>query len=59
MGQLALSTLAAAVGVQSHKNRERDFASGSIFPYILAGVIFTGLFIGGLMLLVHHLLNSP
>ncbi len=58
VGQLALSTLAAAVGVQSNKNRERDFAQNSIFPYLLAGLIFTGVFIGGLIFLVNQLLAN-
>ena len=40
-GQVVLSTLAAAIGVQSDKNRERDFKGGSIKTYIAAGVIFT------------------
>ena len=42
---IVLSTLAAAIGVQSSKNRERDFAQGSPLPFIVAGVIFTVLFI--------------
>lgn len=42
---IVLSTLAAAIGVQSNKNRERDFAQGSPLPFIAAGVIFTVLFI--------------
>jgi hypothetical protein len=39
------STLAAAIGVQSSKNRERDFTQGSPLAFIAAGVIFTVLFI--------------
>ncbi|GMU45712.1 MAG: hypothetical protein AMXMBFR26_04940 [Porticoccaceae bacterium] len=42
---IVLSTLAAAIGVQSSKNRERDFAQGSPLPFIAAGIIFTVLFI--------------
>ena len=39
------STLAAAFGVQSSKNRERDFQHGNIWIYIAAGIIFTTLFV--------------
>ncbi len=47
IGLLAVvkSTLAAATGVQSNKNRERDFTHGNIKVYVAAGVIFTLLFI--------------
>jgi Protein of unknown function (DUF2970) len=40
-----LSTFAAAFGVQSQKNQERDFKHGSIWTFIAAGVIFTALFV--------------
>lgn len=43
--QIVLSTIAAAFGVQSQKNQERDFRSGNIYVYITAGIIFTVLFI--------------
>ena len=40
------SVLAAAIGVQSKKNQEKDFnAKGSIYIYIAAGIIFTVLFV--------------
>jgi hypothetical protein len=39
------STLAAAIGVQSKKNRERDFEEGNAGAFIAAGIIFTALFI--------------
>lgn len=42
---VAKSTLAAATGVQSNKNRERDFTHGNIKVYVAAGIIFTLLFI--------------
>ena len=58
LGQIIVSTLGAAVGVQSSKTHARDFSSGGIFRYIAAGIIFTALFIGGLVLLVHSLLNG-
>ena len=39
------SVLAAAIGVQSQKNREIDFQSGSLSAYIAVGLIATVLFI--------------
>jgi hypothetical protein len=39
------SVVSAAFGVQSSKNRVRDFAGGSAAPYIVGGIIFTVLFI--------------
>jgi hypothetical protein len=42
---IILSTLAAAFGVQSSKNRERDFAKGNFKAYVASGIIFTVLFI--------------
>jgi hypothetical protein len=43
--KIILSTLAAAIGVQSKKNRERDFEEGNAGAFIAAGIIFTALFI--------------
>lgn len=57
-GQLLLSTLAAAIGVQSNKNRERDFAGGNIKVYIAAGIIFTTLFVLTLVLVVKTVLGN-
>ncbi|MGY6274111.1 DUF2970 domain-containing protein [Methylomonas sp. MgM2] len=39
------SVIAAAVGVQSNKNREIDFKHGSLPAYIVVGLIATVLFI--------------
>jgi len=39
------SILWGALGVQSNKNRERDFQHGSLKMFLAAGVIFTVLFI--------------
>ncbi len=57
-GQVVLSTLAAAIGVQNSRNRERDFKGGSIKTYIAAGIIFTGLFVLTLVLVVKTVLGS-
>jgi len=41
VGAIILSTFAAAFGVQTDKNRERDFQHGNIMTFISAGIIFT------------------
>jgi hypothetical protein len=38
---IAFSIVAAAFGVQSDKNRKRDFAHGNPLAYIAGGLIFT------------------
>ena len=52
------SILAGAFGVQSNKNRQEDFSSHSPAPYIIAGLIFTGLFVGGLISVVNLVLSG-
>ena len=46
------STLAAAIGVQSKKNRERDFEEGNAGTFIVAGILFTVLFIATIVVVV-------
>tara|TARA_E500000178_G_scaffold620_1_gene712 strand:- start:621 stop:818 length:198 start_codon:yes stop_codon:yes gene_type:complete len=43
--QILQSTLAAAFGVQSQRNREKDIEEGNAGWFILAGIIFTVVFI--------------
>ena len=43
--QVLSSTAAAAFGVQSSKNRERDFTRGKASQFIVMGIIFTVLFV--------------
>lgn len=52
------STLAAALGVQSTKNRERDFTHGNIKTFAIAGVIFTVIFIAAIVTVVKLVLKS-
>ena len=52
------STLAAAIGVQNAKNRERDFKHGDFKVYIFAGIIFTVLFILTLVFIVKLVLHA-
>jgi len=46
------SVLAAAVGIQSEKNRQIDFEHGSLPSYLILGFIFTILFILSLVFVV-------
>jgi hypothetical protein len=43
--EVVMSVLAAALGVQTSKNRERDFSNGNPLVFIAAGLIFTILFV--------------
>jgi hypothetical protein len=43
--QVCASVLAAAFGVQSGKNRQRDFKSGRASTFIVVGAVFTVLLI--------------
>ncbi len=45
LADVAASVLAAALGVQSSKNRERDFRYGSLKQFVVVGIIGTILFI--------------
>lgn len=56
--QVAQSVAAAAFGVQSGKNRERDFSRGKPSHFIVLGLLFTLaliLLIFGIVQLVLHL----
>lgn len=52
------STLAAAIGVQSRANKVRDFSRGNPVHFILAGVLFTVIFVVIVMFVVKTVLNS-
>lgn len=59
--QMLHSVLAAAFGVQSGKNRARDFTQGKASHFIAMGVIFTLIFVVllyGLVQLVLHLAGT-
>ena len=43
--QLVISVFGAAFGVQTEATRQRDFNSSSPLPYIIAGLVFTVLFV--------------
>ena len=56
--QVLQSTFAAAFGVQSSKNRERDFSQGRASQFIVAGIVFTCLFVGIMVLIVRTVLST-
>lgn len=59
-GLIALlsSVFSAAVGVQSDKNRQRDFTGGNYRHFIVAGVVFTIVFVLTIVFVVRMVLNQ-
>ena len=55
--QMLGSVFAAAFGVQSSKNRERDFSRGKPLHFILLGIGFTVLFVLTVALVVSVVLR--
>jgi hypothetical protein len=56
--QIAGSVLAAAFGVQSSRNRERDFSRGKVSHFVAAGVIFTAAFVLIMVVVVNLVLGN-
>lgn len=56
--QVVASVFAAGLGVQSSKNRERDFKQGRLGVFIAAGVVFTLLFIASVVFIVQMVLKG-
>jgi hypothetical protein len=56
--QIVVSTVAAAFGVQSSRNRHRDFHAGKPTHFIVAGIVFTVLFVVGMIMLVRLVLST-
>ena len=56
--QVIGSVLAAGLGVQSSRNRERDFKHGRVGVFITAGILLTLLFIGGVVTVVMLVVRS-
>ena len=50
--QFLRSSLAAGLGVQSSRNRERDFSDGSPRRFIVMGLVLTMLFIASLVTVI-------
>ncbi len=55
---LIVSVLAGAIGVQSDKNRERDFQKGDFKKFVIGGLVFTVLFIVVLLTIVNWVISS-
>jgi hypothetical protein len=55
--QMLHSVMAAAFGVQSHKNRARDFTHGKPSHFVIMGVAFTAIFALALMGIVQLVLH--
>lgn len=58
MFQVFGSVAAAAFGVQSSENRERDFKKGKFSTFVIGGIVFTVLFVLGVYLVVSAVLGS-
>ena len=56
--QVIKSTAAAAFGVQSEAARQRDFANGSAGRFIIAGLVFTAVFVVVLIVVVNLVLSQ-
>jgi len=54
--QIVMSVMAAFLGVQNDKNRQRDFAGGDIKIYIIVGIIATILMVLSLITIVNLVL---
>ncbi len=55
--RIILSTVAAAFGVQSDQNRQHDFQQQSIVPFLIAGVVFTVIFLMALIFIVSMIVD--
>jgi hypothetical protein len=52
------SILAAGIGVQSNKNRTRDFEQGNPLVFIIGGILFTLLFIASIATVIGFVLSN-
>ena len=56
--RVMLSVFQAAFGVQNERNKERDFSQGRLLPFIIAALLFTAVFVGGLIMIVKLVLGA-
>ena len=56
--QVLTSALAAALGVQSSRNRARDFSKGKPGQFIAVGIVLTVLFVITIVTVVNIVLGS-
>jgi hypothetical protein len=52
------SILAAGIGVQSDKNRTKDFEQGNPLTFIIGGIVFTLVFIATIATIVGVVLSN-
>ncbi|MBX2825996.1 MAG: DUF2970 domain-containing protein [Gammaproteobacteria bacterium] len=55
---VAFSVLAAAFGVQSSRNRKRDFQQGKLVHFVIGGLIGTAVFIFVVILMVRLVMSG-
>ena len=56
--QIFWSTLAAAFGVQTRKNMERDFTQGGVVTFVIAGLSFTVIFVLTMIFIVSQVMAN-
>lgn len=56
--QIISSVFAAAIGIQSSKNRHRDFKRGKAKVFIIAGIVFTLIFMATVITVVNIVLSN-
>ena len=55
---LVASALSAAIGVQSEKNRQRDFSQGNYRHFIIIGIVLTVVFVLTVIAVVRLVLST-
>jgi uncharacterized membrane protein YcjF (UPF0283 family) len=55
--QILKAVFGAMVGVQSERQRQQDFQTNSIWPYLMAGILTVVVFIGLLLFVVNWVLG--
>ncbi len=50
------NVFSAFIGVQNEESRKQAFANGSLSTYVIAGIIFTILFVGTIIFLVSFII---
>ena len=58
LGRIFTSVLASLFGVQSGRNRERDFAQGRPWVYVVVGLVVTVAFVLSVWFVVKLVLKS-
>lgn len=56
--QVLKAVFGAIVGVQSEQQRQQDFQTTSIWPYLVTGIFAVAIFVGTLLLLVSWVVEA-